>query len=287
MDNNFYTVGDKKREEFYKIPKDLFILPKYANLTNEARMLYGILRDRLTVSIKNKWIDEDGYVYFNYSRQSIADLLMVSLNTAKSRFKELKDVNLLIEKKVDNGQHLKLYLLKIVVENEIINNDYVENNNCEELEKRGSNIDGGQNLTGSDIGLGGGQNLGSSKTNIVRLNIYSHFNSKNITVHRQLNKNISYAINNALKIYSEEQIIQAIDNYAEVHNSKYFYNYKWPLDKFLKQSNGISEFLESGSVWTNYKSNNLGKEGLRVNQPVTKTTEKSKPSVNIILEDDM
>lgn len=265
--NNFYTVNDKKREEFYKVPKDLFVLKKYANLSNEARMLYGILKDRLDISIKNKWIDDEGFVYFNYSRQAIADLLMVSLNTAKSRFKELKDVNLLIEKKGEKGQSLRLYLCKITVEDEAVNNENTPNLNDEKIPRGGSKFDGGQNLTGSKFVLGGGQNLGPSKTNIVRLNIYSHFNSKNIIIHRQLNKNISNAINRALKIYSEEEIIKAIDNYAEVFNSDFYYEHRWSLDKFLKQDNGISRFTDEGDMWNSYKDKITPKKIETSNQP--------------------
>lgn len=245
-EDNFYTVSDKKREEFYKVPKDLFILKKYANLSNEARLLYGILKDRLAISIKNNWVDEDGFIYFNYSRQSIADLLMVSLNTAKARFKELRDVNLLLEKGGKKGESLKLYLLKIDS-----NSDEIDIKIIHEGE---SKIDGGQNLTGSKFVLRGGQNLGPSKTNRVRLNIYSHFNSKNVIVHRQLNKNIINAINKALKIYSEEEIVKAIDNYAEVFHSDFYYEHKWSLDKFLKQDNGISRFTDEGDIWNSYKS---------------------------------
>lgn len=138
MRENFYTVSDKNREEFYKIPKDLFVLKRYANLSNEARMLYGILKDRLDLSIRNNWIDDDGYVYFNYSRQAIADLLMVSLNTAKRRFKELKDVGLLIEKTSEKGQSLRLYLCKIDISIEEKNNIDLEKKEDEKIPLGGS-----------------------------------------------------------------------------------------------------------------------------------------------------
>lgn len=272
MRENFYTVNDKNREEFYKIPKDLFVLKRYANLSNEARMLYGILKDRLDISIRNKWIDENGYVYFNYSRQAIADLLMVSLNTAKSRFKELKDVNLLIEKKAGKGQCLRLYLCKLEVE--------VEEINKEEESKRGSNFEGGQNLTESKFVLRGGQNLGSSKTNIVRLNIYSHFNSKNIILHRQLNKNISNAINRALKEYTEDEIITAIDHYSEVYYSDFYYEHKWSLDKFLKQDNGISRFTDEGDIWNSYLAK---KEIVKPNNDSSRAPEEVKDKKKPIL----
>jgi hypothetical protein len=258
MRENFYTVNDKNREEFYKIPKDLFVLKKYANLSNEARMLYGILKDRLDLSIRNNWIDDNGYVYFNYSRQAIADLLMVSLNTAKSRFKELKNVGLLIEKTSEKGQSLRLYLCKISVENEVVNNGNIEKEDIEKIPVGGSKFDGGQNLTGSKFGLGGGQNLAPNKTNIIRLNIYSHFNSKNIIVHRQLNSKISNAINKALKDYTHEEIISAIDHYSEIFHSDFYYEHKWSLDKFLKQDNGISRFTDEGDIWNSY----LSKKGI-------------------------
>ncbi|GAA0108544.1 replication initiator protein A [Clostridium sp.] len=259
MRENFYTVNDKNREEFYKIPKDLFVLKKYANLSNEARMLYGILKDRLDLSIRNNWIDDTGYVYFNYSRQAIADLLMVSLNTAKSRFKELKNVGLLIEKTSEKGQSLRLYLCKISVENEVVNNGNIEKEDIEKIPVGGAKFDGGQNLTGSKFGLGGGQNLAPNKTNIIRLNIYSHFNSKNIIVHRQLNSKISNAINKALKDYTHEEIISAIDHYSEIFHSDFYYEHKWSLDKFLKQDNGISRFTDEGDIWNSY----LSKKGIK------------------------
>ncbi|MDB1943721.1 replication initiator protein A [Clostridium tertium] len=258
MRENFYTVNDKNREEFYKIPKDLFVLKKYANLSNEARMLYGILKDRLDLSIRNNWIDDNGYVYFNYSRQAIADLLMVSLNTAKSRFKELKNVGLLVEKTSEKGQSLRLYLCKISVENEVVNNGNIEKEDIEKIPVGGSKFDEGQNLTGSKFGLGGGQNLAPNKTNIIRLNIYSHFNSKNIIVHRQLNSKISNAINKALKDYTHEEIISAIDHYSEIFHSDFYYEHKWSLDKFLKQDNGISRFTDEGDIWNSY----LSKKGI-------------------------
>lgn len=258
MRENFYTVNDKNREEFYKIPKDLFVLKKYANLSNEARMLYGILKDRLDLSIRNNWIDDNGYVYFNYSRQAIADLLMVSLNTAKSRFKELKNVGLLIERTSEKGQSLRLYLCKISVENEVVNNGNIEKEDIEKIPVGGSKFDGGQNLTRAKFGSGEGQNLAPNKTNIIRLNIYSHFNSKNIIVHRQLNSQISNAINKALKDYTHEEIISAIDHYSEIFHSDFYYEHKWSLDKFLKQDNGISRFTDEGDIWNSY----LSKKGI-------------------------
>ncbi|WP_166484781.1 replication initiator protein A [Clostridium cuniculi] len=280
MKEKFYTVNDKNREEFYKIPKDLFILKRYANLSNEARMLYGILKDRLDLSTRNNWIDEDGYIYFNYSRQAIADLLMVSLNTAKSRFKELRDVGLLIEKNSEKGQSLRLYLCKIISNNEEENIIDLDKDDNEKVSQKGSKIDGGQILTGSKFGSEGGQNLAPNKTNIIKLNIYSHFNSKNIIVHRQLNSKISNAITKALKDYSHKEIISAIDNYAEIYHSDFYYEHKWSLDKFLKQDNGISRFTDEGDIWNSYLSKKeIANSNNQFNNSVEEVKDKKKPII--------
>lgn len=43
---------------FYRVPKILFIEDKFCNISAEAKLLYGILLDRMNLSAKNGWIDE-------------------------------------------------------------------------------------------------------------------------------------------------------------------------------------------------------------------------------------
>ncbi|MFL0165241.1 hypothetical protein [Candidatus Clostridium helianthi] len=85
-------------------------------------------------------------------------------------------------------------------------------------------------------------------------NIYSHWNSKKIIVHKSLNKDIEKAIENALKKYSEEEIVRAIETYNEIlKDDGYYFNYKWGLKDFLSRSNGISTFMNDGSNKVNYE----------------------------------
>ena len=48
---------------FYRIPKVLFSDPYFKKLSCEAKVLYGLLLDRMSLSVKNKWFDEQGRVY--------------------------------------------------------------------------------------------------------------------------------------------------------------------------------------------------------------------------------
>lgn len=69
-----------------------------------------------------------------------------------------------------------------------------------------------------------------------------------------------YAISE--KKYTKEGICTSIINYGKVLNSetKYFFDTKWSLSTFLKQSNCIPNFLSDGETWVNYKNSQSSKE---------------------------
>ncbi|WP_338630438.1 helix-turn-helix domain-containing protein [Clostridium baratii] len=94
----------------------------------------------------------------------------------------------------------------------------------------------------------------NTSINIININnIYSHFNSKNIIKSRKLTSKLEKLIQNKLKDYSEKEIIKAIDNYAMVvSDESYYFDTKWNLEKFLKQSNAMPDFLDDGVKWINY-----------------------------------
>ena len=85
-------------------------------------------------------------------------------------------------------------------------------------------------------------------------NIFDSWNSKGIIKHKELNKESKKAIEKALKVYSETDIIQAIGMYSEILKSDYRFNYKWSLKDFLNRENGISSFMPDGSNTVNYLS---------------------------------
>ena len=64
-------------------------------------MLYSFLLDRLLLSIKNNWHDENGNVYLIFTRKEVQDKLNLSDKTVTKAFKQLSDVNLIYEEKQD------------------------------------------------------------------------------------------------------------------------------------------------------------------------------------------
>lgn len=120
MSMNYFMENECDQFKFYQLPKELYELKKYEILSNDACVLYAMLRDRLQVSVKNGWVDEEGRVYFIYTREEAAIMIRKTERTIRKYFNELVEVNLL-EEKID-GRTYKLYLGKI--QN---NGKYIEN----------------------------------------------------------------------------------------------------------------------------------------------------------------
>ena len=51
---------------YFRIPKALFQDSRFRQLSTDARTLYGILLDRMSLSARNGWLDEQGRVYINH-----------------------------------------------------------------------------------------------------------------------------------------------------------------------------------------------------------------------------
>lgn len=88
----------------------------------------------------------------------------------------------------------------------------------------------------------------------VHIDIFNHWNSKKITVHKTLTKPIEKEIEKAIKKITTEEIKQGIDRYYQAYvDNNFYYSHKWVLVKFLKQSNGINDWLDEGQRWVEYQ----------------------------------
>ena len=86
------------RFSFYRIPKALYTDPRYRGMDALAKQLYGLFLDRLDLSLKNGWFDEDGRVYIIYTLKEAMDALGCANQKATKLFNELEKYGL-IERK--------------------------------------------------------------------------------------------------------------------------------------------------------------------------------------------
>lgn len=114
QDFNFYKVNETLNHRYYQIPQELFVNPLYKNaLNSDSKLLYGFLLDRLSLSSKNNWHDENGNVYLIFTRKEVQDKLNLSDKTVTKAFKQLSDVNLIYEKKQGFSKPKLIYVAKI------------------------------------------------------------------------------------------------------------------------------------------------------------------------------
>lgn len=60
---------------FYRVPKVLFTDEKFSNISSDAKLLYGIMLDRMNLSAKNGWVDELGRVYIIFTIEEVKGAL--------------------------------------------------------------------------------------------------------------------------------------------------------------------------------------------------------------------
>ena len=114
----FHYGQEAESYTFYRVPKILFTAEAFDHLSTDAKLLYGILMDRMQLSARNGWIDEDGKVFIYYQRQRIMDVLTCGNKKAGQLLAELDDKNgigLITRIHQGLGKPDKIYVHKCIV----------------------------------------------------------------------------------------------------------------------------------------------------------------------------
>ena len=95
---------------YFRVPKILFRDIKFKDLSTDAKTLYGILLDRMGLSVKNGWLDEQGRVYIIFPVQEVMDALGCADNKAIKLFRELEKFGLIERKRRGLGKPNLIYV---------------------------------------------------------------------------------------------------------------------------------------------------------------------------------
>lgn len=82
-----YKANEFLENSFFQVPKELFANPYYTDLSLASKVLYGLLLDRLSLSIKNKWTDKDGDIYIIFSRKEAQKNLIFQIKLLQKHLK--------------------------------------------------------------------------------------------------------------------------------------------------------------------------------------------------------
>lgn len=154
---DYFYGAQAEQFSFYRVPKVLFTKEQFRQLSAEAKILYGIMLDKLDLSVKNKWVDEKGRVYIIYTIEQI----MADMNCADQKATKLLDE---LEKKCGLIERKRQGLGKpnlIFVKNFITG---VESSMMAQIQNRENHDSGAVNITTADYPKSRGINTNHNNT---------------------------------------------------------------------------------------------------------------------------
>ena len=96
---DYFYGAEADQFSFYRIPKVLFTEERFKSISAEAKVLYGLLLDRMSLSARNGWLDEEGRVYIIFSVEDIMTSMGCANQKAAKLLYELESKCSLIERK--------------------------------------------------------------------------------------------------------------------------------------------------------------------------------------------
>ncbi len=114
-----YYGKEAEQFSFFRIPKLLFTDPLFGKLSSDAKLLYGILLDRMSLSMKNNWIDEENKVYIIFTIEEVADIMCCATQKATKILQELDDkkgIGLVEKKRLGLGKANILYVKNFIIQ---------------------------------------------------------------------------------------------------------------------------------------------------------------------------
>ena len=126
MEFNYYYGTQADQFSFIRIPRVILTDKTFSNLSLQAKVLYGLLLDRMGLSMKNGWLDKENKVYIIYQIAEIQEDLGFSKKKAIDYLAELENFGLIEKKRRGLGLASIIYVKSFIVEAADTEDEYVE-----------------------------------------------------------------------------------------------------------------------------------------------------------------
>ena len=108
---DYFRAHESEQYTFFRIPKLLISDERYKPISSDAKILYGLMLDRMGLSIKKGWLDDQGRVFIIYPQDKACQDLNRSINTSTVLFKELAAIGLIVRKWQGQGKPDMIYVM--------------------------------------------------------------------------------------------------------------------------------------------------------------------------------
>ena len=136
---DYFHGYESEQFAFYRIPKVLFTDDYFKDLSSDAKVLYGLMLDRMSLSIKNNWIDEEDRVYIIFTLEQVMQYMNCGKDKGVKILAELdtgKGIGLIERVKRGLGKPAIIYVKSFLIKDR---QEYMESadekENCESTEE--------------------------------------------------------------------------------------------------------------------------------------------------------
>lgn len=114
MNFDYFYSEQSEQFAFYKVPKLLYTDLRFKGISSDAKTLYGLLLDRVSLSTKNKWIDEQGRIFVYCTVEAIEAALGCADQKAQKLLSELESIGLIEKKRQGLGKPNRIYVKNFI-----------------------------------------------------------------------------------------------------------------------------------------------------------------------------
>lgn len=112
--NHEYIYGEENENfSFFRIPRALVKNERFRDLSTDSKLLYGLMLDRMGLSLQNGWQNTEGRAFIYFTLEEIQATLSCGHNKAVHLMVELEQYNLIERVKQGQGKPAKIYIKKI------------------------------------------------------------------------------------------------------------------------------------------------------------------------------
>ena len=115
MQFDYFYGNEAEQFTFYRIPKILITSPHFKKISDSAKLLYGLMLDRMSLSIRNGWLDDDNRAYLFFTTNDVMEQMCCGTEKATKMLAELdseKGIGLIERVKQGQGRPAIIYLKK-------------------------------------------------------------------------------------------------------------------------------------------------------------------------------
>ena len=166
---DYFYGKEAEQFTFYRIPKILVTSPQFKKVSDSAKLLYGLMLDRMGLSIRNGWFDEQNRAYIYFKIDEIMELMCCASEKATRIVAELdsvKGIGLIERVKQGQGKPARIYLKKFISEE---NRQKANISEIENKDLHQSKIQTFENRN-SGVSINENQDLRKSKCNYNNIN---------------------------------------------------------------------------------------------------------------------